>query len=257
MATNLGRPSTRAVFFDLAGTLIKVRGGIGAQYSAIARDYGVEADSEAIDAAFPRAFASADSRRSTGPQIHADSRRFHGVSAEVASLEKGFWKEVVRLVFAEAGGLGQFRDGQFDRYFDRLFDYFATSAGWTIYPDVVPVLGDLKRRGFILGLITNFDHRVFTLVDALELACFIDSITIPALAGAAKPERAIFGYALARHGLQASEAVQVGDSIRDDVEGACAAGLRGVLLDRKDRAGADDVERIRSLAELPPLIGLR
>jgi putative hydrolase of the HAD superfamily len=179
------------------------------------------------------------------------------VSAEVASLEKKFWKEVVRLVFAEAGGLGQFRDGQFDRYFDRLFDYFATSAGWTIYPDVVPLLGDLKRRGFILGLITNFDHRVFRLIDALDLARFIDSITIPALAGAAKPEAAIFGYALARHGLQASEAVQVGDSIRDDVEGACAAGLRGVLLDREDRAGADDVERIRSLAELPPLIGLR
>ena len=272
MATNLGRPSTRAVFFDLAGTLIKVRGGIGAQYSAIARDYGVEADAAAIDVAFPGAFASADSRRGTDPQIladsrrgadpqRADSRRFHGVSAEVASLEKGFWKEVVRLVFAEAGGLGQFRDGQFDRYFDRLFDYFATSAGWTIYPDVVPVLGDLKRRGFILGLITNFDHRVFTLVDALELACFIDSITIPALAGAAKPERAIFGYALARHGLQASEAVQVGDSIRDDVEGACAAGLRGVLVDRRGRsthpAGIPTISSLDHLLSILPLISGR
>ncbi len=151
----------------------------------------------------------------------------------MASLEKEFWKEVVRLIFDRTGALVQFREGQFDRYFDHLFEYFATAAGWTIYPDVVPVLGELKRRGFILGLITNFDRRVFKLIEALDLSRFIDSITIPALAGAAKPEAAIFEYALARHGLQASEAVQVGDSLRDDVEGARAAGLRGVLIEDK------------------------
>lgn len=238
--------SCRAVFFDLAGTLIKVRGGIGTQYSAVAREFGVEADPKAIDAAFAPSFAAVGRMVFGRPD-----------AAEAASLEKDFWKQVVRLVFAETGALEHFRQDDFGRYFDRVFDYFATSAPWMIYPDVVPVLDDLKRRGLILGLITNFDSRVFRLIDALGLAPFIDSVTIPALACAAKPEAGIFEFALARHRLRAGEAVQVGDSIRDDVEGARAAGLRGVLIDRKDRVGSENVERIRSLEELPALVGLR
>ena len=49
----------RAAFFDLVGTLIEVRGGVGTQYATIARDYGVNADPKAIDAAFPGAFSTA------------------------------------------------------------------------------------------------------------------------------------------------------------------------------------------------------
>ena len=237
----------RATFFDLAGTLIEVRGGLGVQYAAVAREFGVQSDPEAIDAAFPRAF------RAAGRMVFP-----HPDAEEVASLEKGFWKDVVRLIFAEIGLPEQFEGALFDRYFERLFDHFATAAGWSVYPDVVPALDRLRRHGVIVGLITNFDHRVFPLIDALDLTRFVDSITIPALAGAAKPEAAIFEYALARHGLRASEAVQIGDSIRDDVEGARAAGLRGVLIDRKGRwaTATGDAPRIRTLEELLPLVGL-
>jgi putative hydrolase of the HAD superfamily len=245
MSPDPGSSPVRAVFFDLAGTLIKVRRGIGAQYAAIARDYGVNADAAALDSAFPSAFSAA------GRMVFARPD-----AAEAASLEKGFWKEVVRLAFAESGALAQFPPRAFDRCFDRLFHYFETAAPWAIYPDVLPVLAELDRRGFVLGLITNFDYRVFKLIAALDLARFIDSITIPALAGAAKPASAIFEYALARHGLQPGEAVQVGDSLRDDVEGARAAGLRGVLLDRKGRVPRTS-DYITSLNELRPLLGLR
>jgi putative hydrolase of the HAD superfamily len=237
----------RAVFFDLAGTLIRVRGGLGVQYAAIAMEFGVEADAGAIDRAFKGAFERVGRMVFLRPD-----------AAEVASLEKKFWKQVVRLILAETGALQQFGNDQFDRYFDRLFDYFATSAGWTVYPDVVPALDRLRSGGLIVGLITNFDHRVFRLIEALGLSRFIDSVAIPALAGAAKPEAAIFEYALARHGLRAGEAVQVGDSIRDDVEGARAAGLRGVLIDRHfDVAqGRPFDSAITSLEALPRLLGL-
>jgi putative hydrolase of the HAD superfamily len=238
----------RAVFFDLAGTLVTVRGGIGAQYSTIARQYGVEADASAIDAAFPRALAAAG--RMAFPAADA---------AEVAALERRFWKNLVRLVFAEVGGLPRFEPGQFDRYFDHLFDYFATAAGWSVYPDVVPAIDGLKRQGFIVGVITNFDSRVFALVDAVGLAPLLDSITVPALAGAAKPDAAIFDYALARHGLRASDAVQIGDSRDDDIDGARAAGMQAVLVDRKGRFEevAGETARVRTLDELPAILRLR
>lgn len=241
-------PATRATFFDLAGTLIEVRGGLGFQYAAISSQFGVRADPEAIDAAFPRAFRTAG--QMVFPRTEAE---------EVASLERGFWKDVVRLVFADVGLSQKFVGAPFDAFFDRLFDHFATAAAWNVYPDVVPALDRLRRHGIIVGLITNFDHRVFPLLDAVNLTRLVDSITIPSRAGAAKPERAIFEHALARHGVRPSEAVQIGDSIRDDVEGAQAAGLRGVLIDRKGRrrSEAGDVPRIGTLDELLPLVGLQ
>jgi putative hydrolase of the HAD superfamily len=232
-------PELRAVFFDLAGTLIAVRGGIGTQYSALARQFGVVVAPGSIDVEFARAL------RSAGRMVFPEAR-----AAEVASLEKGFWKEVVRRVFLSARHGGSF-GARFDDYFDRLFDHFATAAPWEVYPDVVPALEALRRRDLVVGLVTNFDRRVFALVEALGLAPYLDSITIPATAGAAKPERAIFEHALSTHGLHPDQAIQVGDSLTEDVEGARAAGLRAVLLDRKGRAGPGAV---RTLAELPGLL---
>lgn len=244
MTRNLDNSGIRGVFFDLAGTLIRVRGGIGAQYALIAGEFGVSADPVAIDRAFGRAFASAGSTVFARPD-----------AAEVASLEKGFWKEVVRLVFAQTGAFSQFNPGDFDRCFERLFDYFATAAGWDVYPDVVPSLERLKREGRIVGLITNFDLRVFKLIDALHLSRLIDSVTVPGVAGAAKPDAAIFDFALARHDLGPRQAIHVGDSIGDDVEGANAAGMKAVLLDRRKRVEPPPgVVAIASLEELPALL---
>jgi putative hydrolase of the HAD superfamily len=238
------------VFFDLAGTLIEVQGGLGSQYARIGAQFGLEADAKAIDRAFPRAFAAA------GPMVFAHARP----GGDVAALEKGFWKEVVRGVFAQIGMADTLAAGPtFDRYFEQLFSHFETADAWTVFPDVVPTLRELKGRGLVVGLITNFDHRVFALVEALGLAPLLDSVTIPAIAGAAKPEPGIFEHAAARHGLKTSEAIQVGDSVGDDVEGARGAGmLLGVLLDRKGRyRDVEGAPRISSLAELPPLVPAR
>ena len=48
----------------------------------------------------------------------------------------------------------------------------------------------------------------------------------------------------------------VGDNLADDIEGAIASGLRAVLVDRSDRYPEYAGERVRGLAELPPLLGL-
>lgn len=235
----------RAVFFDLAGTLIRVRGSIGTQYATLARDFGVEAEVASIDRAFAGAFRSAGRMVFPNPD-----------AAEVARLEKEFWKAVVREVFARTDLLPQFGRGQFDVYFDRLFDYFATAAGWEVYPDVGPALRRLSADGLAVGLITNFDYRVFRLVDALDLGRYIESVTIPALAGAAKPDPAIFQHALARHGLEPADALQIGDSFEDDVQGAEATGMRAVLIHRGGRQPPTDARTISSLDELPQMFDL-
>jgi putative hydrolase of the HAD superfamily len=82
-------------------------------------------------------------------------------------------------------------------------------------------------------MISNFDYRVYGILEGLGLRRYFDSMTISSEAGWAKPAPEIFRVALERHAIQPAEALHVGDSEDTDLAGARAAGIAGVLLDRK------------------------
>jgi putative hydrolase of the HAD superfamily len=208
----------RAVFFDVAGTLIVTRERIGQSYVRLARDFGLEADDKAVGAAFRRAFNAAPGL-AFGPGHDA---------RELRRLERDWWRRVVTETFAE---FGPFRD--FDGYFAALFDFLADPANWKTDPDAEPMLALLKERGHTLGVISNFDYRVYGILDGLGLGAYFDSVTISSEAGWAKPASEIFKVALGRHALAPDEAMHVGDSEHMDLAGAQAAGIAAVLLDRK------------------------
>jgi putative hydrolase of the HAD superfamily len=80
-------------------------------------------------------------------------------------------------------------------------------------------------------------------------------VTLSSEVGVTKPRPAIFARALARHGVEPAEALHVGDSPAEDAEGARAAGLAAVLIDRAGRhAERPGVARIDSLTALPGMI---
>jgi putative hydrolase of the HAD superfamily len=208
----------RAVFFDVAGTLIVTRERIGQSYVRLARDFGLEADDKAVGAAFRRAFNAAPGL-AFGPGHDA---------RELRRLERDWWRRVVTETFAE---FGPFRD--FEGYFAALFDFLADPANWKADQDAEPLLAQLKERGHTLGVISNFDYRVYGILDGLGLGAYFDSVTISSEAGWAKPASEIFKVALGRHALAPDEAMHVGDSEHMDLAGAQAAGIAAVLLDRK------------------------
>jgi putative hydrolase of the HAD superfamily len=74
--------------------------------------------------------------------------------------------------------------------------------------------------------------------------------------GCSKPDPRIFQYACERASVNPSDAIHIGDSLTVDYEGACTAGLRGVLLVREDSAMPSDpsITTVRSLNELPSLV---
>jgi putative hydrolase of the HAD superfamily len=208
----------RAIFFDVAGTLVVTRERIGQSYARLAREYGLEADSKAVGAAFRRAFNAAPGL-AFGPGHDA---------RELRRLEREWWRRVVADTFAE---FGPFRD--FEGYFAALFDFLGDPTNWKNDPDAEPLLARLKERGYMLGVISNFDYRVYGILNGLGLGGYFDSVTISAEAGWAKPAREIFGAALARHALAPDEAVHVGDSEHMDFAGALGAGIAAVLIDRR------------------------
>jgi putative hydrolase of the HAD superfamily len=86
------------------------------------------------------------------------------------------------------------------------------------------------------------------------LAGFFDSVHISTRVGAAKPAPAIFEVALNYHRIKPSQAWHVGDSLREDVEGALAVGLQGCLIDRGgERPPEVRYVSLSSLLQLPEM----
>jgi putative hydrolase of the HAD superfamily len=236
---------TPVVFFDVAGTLIRVRDGVGAQYARVAARFGVTADPSGLEREFPRAFRRAPPMAFPG-----------ALPASIRGLERQVWHGIVQAVFAGAGLLPAFVPGAFDAYFDAVYQHFEDPAVWEVYPDVVPALSALDELGCPLGVVSNFDSRVLGILDGLGLGPRFASVTLSSEVGATKPDAVIFARALARHDVDASRAVHVGDSPVEDFGGARAAGLRAVLIDRAGRhAGRPDLVRVDSLGALANFVG--
>lgn len=207
------------IFLDAVGTLFGVRGSVGQIYSAIAHQFGIETAADEVDRAFLTVFKMAP------PPV------FPSVTSEDRKRQEFYWwRDIVHKTFAKVGAVTQFQD--FEGFFNTLYDYFATVDPWVVYPDVVPSLQRWQEQGIELGVISNFDSRLYAVLDALELRSWFSSITISSTVGAAKPDPKIFSTALAKHHVPAEKAWHIGDSLKEDYRGAKAVGLRAFLLKR-------------------------
>jgi putative hydrolase of the HAD superfamily len=132
-----------------------------------------------------------------------------------------------------------------------LTDVLLAALRFRAYPDAAPALAALRELDLTLVVVSNWDHSLHERLHETGLAPLVDGAVASAELGHAKPDRAIFEHALGLVGADAGAAVHVGDSPREDVEGALAAGLRAVLVARDGRPPASPAPVIRSLAELP------
>jgi putative hydrolase of the HAD superfamily len=123
-----------------------------------------------------------------------------------------------------------------------------------VFDDVFPVLDELAARGLSLAIVSNWDSFLPRLLELKGLAGRFAAVSVSAIEETGKPEAEIFLRTCRRLRIAPAEALHVGDSPREDYEGARAAGLRALLLDRKDQH-AGRPERIRSLAEIPARLG--
>jgi putative hydrolase of the HAD superfamily len=213
----MGQP--KVIFLDAVGTLFGVKGSVGEVYSENARKFGVEVSPLALDAAFYQSFSQ------------STPMAFPGIPPEgIMDREYQWWREITYQTFQQVGVSDKFRN--FENFFTQLYTYFATSEPWVVYPDVVPTLERWREMGIQLGLVSNFDSRVYVVLKALKLADFFTSVTISTEVGAAKPQPDIFLKGLQKHDCPAQAAWHVGDSFTEDYQAAKAVGMRGIWLKR-------------------------
>jgi HAD superfamily hydrolase (TIGR01662 family) len=227
---------TKAVLFDVDFTLIHPGPTFGGEgYRAFAARYGVEVDSSRFDDAVARSAHLLD-----GP--------------EDAPYNAEIFIAYTSRIIEEMGGRGP----QVDACSREIYDAWAACQHFEMYDDVRTVLRQLATSGIRIGLISNTQRCLTSFQSHFDLEGLIAGTVSSFEHGYMKPHPSIFTAALNRIGARPDESVMVGDSIRQDIEGALRAGMRAILLHRGDtppsRASELGVPVIKSLRELPPLL---
>jgi len=226
---------TRAVFFDVDFTLIFPGPNFqGEGYQLTCASFGVDADA----ARFDEAVAASSYILDEVEEPLYDDKLFVDYTASIITHMGGSGPGVLEAA-------------------RQIYLQWAVNHHFEMYDDVAPVLQRLQARGVIVGLISNSHRSLDAFRDHFELGGLIHALVSSSLHGYMKPHPSIFETALLRAGVSAHESVMVGDSLKADVEGALAVGMRAVLLRRSGDTPAGlppGVTVIRSLAELDDLL---
>ncbi len=223
----------RAVLFDAVGTLFHSDPPITRVYAETGRRWGAMLDEAEVAARFTPAFLRHFGRAGRGSPAALT------VSSEW--LERDRWRRVVADVFVEIPDAGE-------GLFQSLWDHFARGANWRLFPDVVPTWRALRSRGLPLGIASNYDGRLLSVLRELPPLDECRHVFHSARLGHSKPGRGFFQAIEAEMGLRPDELLFVGDDRTNDYHGALDAGWRALWIVRT--GGAEEGGQIRSLAEV-------
>ena len=121
-----------------------------------------------------------------------------------------------------------------------LFDSFNYGYGKNVdmLPGAIEVLKEIKRRGYILGAITNGVSTLQNMkLDTAGIRNLFDVVVVSGDIGIYKPDRRIFDEAIKRAGVKNEESLFVGDHPINDVEGALGANMKVIRMNYGDFKG--------------------
>jgi putative hydrolase of the HAD superfamily len=225
--------TVRAVLFDVDFTIARPGPELGPEgYKRLGTRFGLELD--------PSRYAVARERAVEGIRRHPELE--HDEEIWVAFTER-----IIR-------GMGGDTDSAYECAVEmtRAWEH---AEHFELYEDALPVLEELRARDLKLGLVSNTGRDLDRFVAHHRLD--VDAALGSGAFGRTKPHPTIFRAVLERLGVEPGDAVMVGDSPEDDVEGARASGIgRAFLLDREGRY-PDLPDRLPDLFALPAALGLR
>jgi HAD superfamily hydrolase (TIGR01549 family) len=220
-----------AVLFDVDFTLCRPGPELSPErYARIAARHGVDLDTSQYDAA--REAAVLNLKRH--PELLHDESIWHAFTEEI---------------FVGMGGPPELASD----CATEIEQGWELAENFELFEDALPVLEELRAARLKIGLVSNGirDLTEFVAHHRLDVDAIVDSRSH----GRVKPHPTIFQAALERLEVEPSEAIMVGDSVEEDVEGARALGMRAILIDRDNRHREVE-ERLTDLYGLPAALGL-
>jgi len=229
---------TRAVLFDMGGTLVFATCSESETFRRILRSVGITRTKRDIEGALSKAKKKLDAE---------------GFAEEFGKIpRKEFWVRRDSRVLKHLGV--DDRKGELARVLDRRwFDF----ANFKSYSDTKKTLERLRETGLRTGLISNcYEEEVRSVLSKAGLSTKMFDVVVGAdTVHERKPHRDIFAYALRRLRVRPEEAIFVGDRIDTDYKGAEEAGIRSLLILReKPRRELKEMRTISRLSEIFNLI---
>jgi HAD superfamily hydrolase (TIGR01549 family) len=221
----------RAVLFDVDFTLCRPGPKLSAEsYARIADRHGVTVDVSRYD----------DAREAAALNLKRHPELLH---------DDTIWHRFTEEIFVGMGGPPDIAS-ECAREIEQGWE---VSENFELFEDALPVLEEIRGARLGIGLVSNGirDLTQFVAHHRLDVDAIVDSRTH----GRVKPHPTIFQAALERLGVDAADAVMVGDSLEEDIEGARALGMHAILIDREDRHPEVE-ERLIDLYGLPAALGL-
>lgn len=227
------------IFFDAGDTLVHPRPSFPGLFVQVCGEHGLVVDGDRVPEVAGALLAGLTDKQRAGWTFSSDP-----------AGSKAFWAEFYGTALKHLGA-----DGDTDHLVHALYTSFSDPANYQAFPDVVPALDELAASGYELGIISNFEPWLQTLLAELDLLDYFSHLIISGNVGVEKPHPRIFELALSLAGTEASRSAHVGDSVPSDVEGAREVGITPILIDRHDRyAASSGILRVEDLREIPSLL---
>lgn len=220
----------RIISFDATGILFEPDPSVGAIYAEVLASFDIHLPPDELDRRFIAEFHKARSQPLALVTEEAEWMR---------------WKKIVR---------GILREHYTETIFQALGQAFASGENWKRIPQIGTVLRQLRSDGFQLIIVSNWDRRIYSLLEALKLRTFFQEVFISSQLGVEKPSPEIFRLVARRLNAPAQALLHVGDSREEDLEAAAQAGWKSLLINRQIPPGVDPKRVLSSIATLPALL---
>jgi len=202
----------KAITFDAGNTLIRLSLPVGVTYAAVAKRFGASLNPIDLELGFRAAWK-------TVPRLpdEAGPRTDDG---------RTWWRDVVMQTLENA----RVEVEPFSDFFEAVYQEFTMPGVWRLEPGALELLQDLRRAGFRLGIISNFDLRLREILKQVGVLDLFEQIVVSSQVGAEKPSARIFEEALHRFAVEPAELLHVGDEEKADGDGARALGIQALVL---------------------------
>ena len=227
------------IFFDVGATLLTPAEDEGTTFTRIAAGIGIEIDPAEVCHKIPL---------------------MYGLYEQLYEQDDSFWSDDVRAraiwieMYEYMASLLAIPKDRHRELADEVYRYYFSPSAWKTYDDVLPLLDALQERDIRMGLISNWDSTLSHIIEGLNLATYFETIISSAVVELHKPMPEIFELALDRLGIEAHEAMHVGDHVFADAKGAAAVGITPILLDRDGQHPTFEGLKVAKLTEILELI---
>ena len=220
MSSKLFLKQISLITFDVHNVLLTVRNGAAYQYARLAREHlNLRSVNEyQLGSNFIQAFQTLN-------RTHPG----YGIHTNISSRQ--WWTLLIEYTFKEY----QLLSNDINKLSRIIYDEFSKGELWIKHPQADKILNELSKTK-ILGVISNFDERLESLLEQHDIRQYFRFILTPRNCGLYKPQKEIFFHAIDLAKIKSSNNLcHVGDDIKLDYRAAHTANCHALLLSKNEQ----------------------